>query len=131
MWFYNDVEFTEPNSYYGFVYLIENLSNGKKYFGKKQFWFRKIKVTKGKRKRISVESDWKNYYGSSDILNDEIKILGKDNFKRTILRLCHSKSELSYYEAKLQFEYDVLLYPEQYYNSWISVRVNRKNLKIK
>ena len=118
-WLYEETEFIEPLDYWGFVYCIENLVTGKKYFGKKQFYFSKIKKIKGKRKRYLIESDWKDYYGSSEKLLDEIKILGIDNFKRTILKLCMSKSMCSYYEAKYQFDNDVLLNPNDYYNEWI------------
>jgi hypothetical protein len=115
---------------YGFVYLIENMINGKLYYGKKQFKLRSTKTVKGKRKRILKESNWLDYYGSSETLKGDVEIYGKENFKRTILKMCSSKSELSYYEAKYQFENNVLLFPEKYYNSWISVKVTRKHMKI-
>ena len=130
-WFYNGEPFLSPDIYYGFVYKIENIISGKIYFGKKQFTFKKTKIVKGKKKRYAVESDWLDYWGSSDELNQEVEDLGIENFRRTILYLCNSKSELSYYEAKIQFEYDVLLYPDRFYNRWISVRVHGKNLQNK
>ena len=128
-WSYNNEIFSSPNSYYGFVYKIENIISGKMYFGKKQFTFKKTKILKGKKKRYIIESDWPDYWGSCDELNQEIKMIGSENFTRTILYLCHSKSELSYYEAKVQFEYDVLLHPDKFYNKWISVKVHGKNLQ--
>jgi hypothetical protein len=127
-WKYLDEEFTDPGNAWGFIYEIIDLSNNKRYIGKKQFLFKRTKTVKGKRKRSLVESDWKEYFGSSDILKNEINIKGEDNFERIILRLCYSKSECSYWEAKYQFEYDVLLKPEEFYNEWISCKVSRRNL---
>ena len=112
---------------FGFIYEITNLTNNRKYIGKKQM-VRKIrrKPLKGKkRKRIDyIESDWKTYTGSSDVLNEDIKNLGMNNFKFNILKFCNSKFELSYFEAKIQFEKDVLL-NENYYNGIINCRIGK------
>lgn len=132
MWLYNNTNFeTELDSKvtYGFVYKITNLTNNKKYIGKKFFWTTKTKQVKKKKKRFLIESDWKEYYGSNDELLKDIEILGKDNFKREILYLCPTKGECAYIEAKLQFENDVLRKPNEYYNTWIMVRTHRKHLK--
>ena len=115
----------------GFVYLITDLSNNKKYIGKKNFWsVRKIPPLKGKtRKRTKkAESDWKNYYGSSEEVKLLVESQGCDNFKREILRLCDSKGELSYYELKYQVENDVLLKPNEYYNSFVGAKIHRNHL---
>ncbi|MAK54861.1 MAG: hypothetical protein CML17_03295 [Pusillimonas sp.] len=116
-----------PEDPFGFIYEITNTLNNKSYIGKKQM-VRKIKrkPLKGKkRKRIDyIESDWKTYTGSSDVLNEDIKKLGKDKFKFNILLFCNSKFELSYYEAKIQFEKDVLL-NEKYYNGIINCRIGK------
>ena len=116
-----------PEDTFGFIYEITNLTNDRKYIGKKQM-VRKIrrKPLKGKkRKRIDyIESDWKTYTGSSDILNEDIKNLGMNNFKFNILKFCNSKFELSYFEAKIQFEKDVLL-NENYYNGIINCRIGK------
>ena len=116
-----------PEDTFGFIYEITNLINNRKYIGKKQM-VRKIKrkPLKGKkRKRIDyIESDWKTYTGSSDVLNEDIKNLGMNNFKFNILKFCNSKFELSYFEAKIQFEKDVLL-NENYYNGIINCRIGK------
>ena len=116
-----------PEDTFGFIYEITNLTNNRKYIGKKQM-VRKIrrKPLKGKkRKRIDyIESDWKTYTGSSDVLNEDIKNLGINNFKFNILKFCNSKFELSYFEAKIQFEKDVLL-NENYYNGIINCRIGK------
>lgn len=127
-WLYQETPFEDPQEFWGFVYIIHDTVNNKKYIGKKQFYFRKTKILKGKKKRILVDSDWKKYFGSNVELNEQVKIHGESNFKREIVKLCKSKSECSYYEAKLQFEADVLL-SEEYYNAWISVKVTKKHIK--
>ena len=127
MWLYKGEEFTDIGHYVGFVYIIENLTSHKAYVGKKLFHFTKSKQIKGKKKRFKVESDWQTYYGSNDLLNEHVNSLGKDNFRRTILRLCISKGEMTYFEAKYQFEYGVLE-SDKWYNSHIMARVHRKHL---
>ena len=131
---------SHPEKAIGFVYCIENKTNGRRYIGKKLLEFTKTSyrivtqkngVRKRKRIKTKIESDWREYWGSSDILNEDVKKLGQDKFTRTIIRYCYSKSELSYFEAKYQFEFDVLLNPEQWYNNWISVRVRANQLKNK
>jgi hypothetical protein len=116
-----------PEDSFGFIYEITNTINDKKYIGKKQM-VRKIKrkPLKGKkRKRIDfIESDWKTYTGSSDSLNNDIALLGLDKFIFKILKFCNSKFELSYFEAKMQFEKDVLL-SENYYNGIINCRIGK------
>ena len=86
-WYYNEKEFTEDliGDSYGFVYLITNLENNRKYIGKKLFWFSKTKQVKGKKKRIKVPSDWQTYYGSSDELQKDVILYGQDKFQRQIL----------------------------------------------
>ena len=131
MWHYCDSLFKpdklDPKKIYGFVYLIENLVNGRKYIGKKLFFFKGFKTVKKKKKRILVESDWKTYYGSSNALQKDLDELGKDNFRREILHICKSKSECSYLEMQEQVERKAILSPE-YYNDQIRVRVTRVQL---
>ena len=138
-WVYqgNPITEIEP-SVVGFVYSITNLIDGRIYFGKKQAFFKKtslktvlIKRTglKTKKKiRSMVPSDWLDYYGSSESLKKDVELLGKESFSREILMFCYSLSELSYREAKIQFETDALLFPDKYYNSWIMVRTRRDHL---
>lgn len=133
MWYYNDEEFTEtPEQYQGFVYEITELRTGKKYIGKKNFWRPKILPKNSKRSRrvkTKVESDWRSYYGSNVELQRLVEESGSDGYKRVILRLCKSKGEMSYYEAKLQFQYDVLL-SDEYYNEFIGCKIHSKHLKV-
>lgn len=130
-WTYQDKEVEElPQDVVGFVYIITNTTNDRQYIGKKLAKFSRTKPPlKGKKnkRRTKVESDWKDYYGSSDELNEDIGKLGKDNFKREILFYCYSKSELSYIEAREQFNYKVLE-SDKYYNGHIRVRVHGKGI---
>lgn len=127
-WLYEDKEFTDVEDYYGFIYLIENLVNGKKYIGRKFLTKAGYKTVKGKRKKIRVESDWRDYYGSSNSLKEDIDLYGKDSFRRTILRLCKSRGECNYFETKYIFDNDAILDPK-YYNSWVSCKIQASHVK--
>jgi hypothetical protein len=128
-WLLNGAVFEEPSENdYGFVYKITNNIDNKIYIGKKLFWFKKTKTLKGKKKRYLAPSDWKTYFGSSKAVQEDVKRLGEDMFTREIIRLCKNKGECSYYEAKFQFEHNVLYEPERYYNDWIICRVHRKHI---
>jgi hypothetical protein len=114
-WQYNGEVFTDvPKGMEGFVYIITNLTNQKKYIGKKHFWTRQKDRKTGRRK--TLESDWKNYFGSCDELNEDVKTLGREHFLREILYLCPHKKSMSYYETYEQFKRNVLL-SEDYYNT--------------
>ena len=118
------------SEFIGFVYLITEKDTDMKYIGKKLFWNKQSKIVKGRKNRkiSKVESNWRNYYGSSLLLQEEVKIKGEDNYHREILRLCKTKGECSYYEAKAQFDNDVLL-RDDYYNKYIQCRINASHLK--
>jgi hypothetical protein len=114
-WQYNGEEFDEtPKNMEGFVYIITNLTNNKKYIGKKHFWTRQKNKKTGRRK--TEESDWRNYFGSCDELHEDIKKIGKEHFRREILYLCPHKKSMSYYETYEQFNRNVLM-NEEYYNT--------------
>ena len=127
-WLYEDKEFTDVEDYYGFIYLIENMANGKKYIGRKFLTKAGYKTVKGKRKKIRVESDWRDYYGSSNSLKEDIDLYGKDSFRRTILRLCKSRGECNYFETKYIFDNDAILDPN-FYNSWVSCKIQASHVK--
>jgi len=119
-----------PENVIGFVYQITNTTNGRKYIGKKLARFKRsrppLKGRKNKR-RYSVDSDWQDYYGSSEELSADVLKLGKEKFTREILFYCYSKAELSYVEAREQFARKVLE-SNDYYNGHIRVRVHGKGI---
>ena len=132
-WFYKGEEFTSEmiEDYVGFVYLITDKSNNKKYVGKKLLTSkRKLPPLKGKTRRRTVvkETDWQKYYGSSEEVKLMVEEKGADNFHREILFLCNSKGELGYIEAKYQFEHDVLL-RDDFYNGIIQCKVHRNHVR--
>lgn len=136
-WYYeNQLVEQLPEDCIGFVYIITNLTNQRKYIGKKLAKFSKTtyKVhklkngTKKKKKiRQKVDSDWREYYGSSPELSQDIELLGAENFHREILYYCKSKSECSYIEAREQFSRRVLE-SNDYYNGHIQVRVHGSHI---
>ena len=137
MWTYQDQIVAElPEDCIGFVYLITNLTTGRKYIGKKLAKFSKTAYktvilkngTKKKKKiRSKIDSDWQDYYGSSPELTKDVVALGIENFSREILYYCRSKSECSYVEAREQFARRVLE-SNDYYNGHIQVRVHGSHI---
>jgi len=114
-WKYNGEDFIEvPNKMEGFVYIITNLSNNKKYIGKKHFWTRQKDRKTGRRK--TQESDWRNYSSSCDLLKKDIKDFGEDKFLKEIIHLCPHKKSMSFYETMEQFKRDVI-FRDDYYNT--------------
>ena len=133
MWTYQNKEFTSEmiGDFVGFVYIITDLTNDKKYVGKKLFQSkRRLPPLKGKTRRRTkiAESDWMDYFGSSDEVKELVESQGRDSFKREILHLCNSKGEMSYLEAKEQFDREVLL-RDDYYNGIINCKIHRNHVK--
>ena len=133
MWYYNDKEIgdDEIEGYASFVYIITNLETGKRYIGKKIFKSIRKQKVKGKtrRKKVTKDSDWKSYFGSNKLLQEDVERLGQDRFRREIVKLCKTRGTASYWEAKLQMEYEVLEKPDEFYNDWIMCKVHRSHIK--
>lgn len=133
-WTYQNQTVTQlPLTAVGFIYLITNLTNNKKYIGKKIAHFAKttykvVKLKNGtkKKKKIKskVPSDWETYYGSNTELNGDVLKLGEQFFTREILHYCDSKTEMSYMELKEQVDRNVL-HRNDYYNMWISAKIRK------
>ena len=134
MWYYEGNVFSSEqiDNHIGFVYEVTDTVNGKKYIGKKKLSStRTLKPLKGqKRKRKVVsESDWMDYYGSSEEVKSLVQEHGAERFSRRIIRLCKTTAEMSYYEMKEQVVNDVLLKPDEYYNAFVGGKIHRNHLK--
>lgn len=113
-WIYNgkEVKTSEdlPPESIGFIYLITNLTKNKIYYGRKTFRsLSKKKLTKkekmlpeNKRKTykyvMKEYKGWQEYEGSCLPLLEDLK--NGDKIRKEIVRICYSKSELTYYEVK-------------------------------
>ena len=131
-WIYEGNAFTSDDigDYYGFVYRITNTTNGKSYIGRKYF-VQKRKPKGGKRK-VTSESDWKRYFGSSEELKQDIKRIGRSSFRREIISLHKTLGKVNYEETKQLFLHNVLMEAlddgtPKYYNSNILGRYMRKD----
>jgi len=131
-WMWEGKPFTSDDvgDHFGFVYLITNLTNNRRYVGRKNLW--SLRKVQGKRKRVRKESDWKKYYGSSDELKEDIKRLGKENFSREILSLHKTKGKTNFAETEALFKNNVLTEAMEdgtplYYNSNIMNRYFKKD----
>ena len=131
-WTYQGATFTSDDigDFFGYVYLITNKSTGKKYIGRK--YFVQKRKPKGGKRRVTSESDWKKYYGSSPELKSDVSTYGKENFSREILSLHTTLGKVNYEETKQLFLNDVLMEAlddgtPAYYNSNILGRYMKKD----
>ena len=131
-WYYKGSAFTSDdiNDFFGFVYCITNLQNGREYIGRKYFW--QFRTPKGKKRKVKSESDWKKYYGSCPELKEDIEQLGRQNFSRHILSLHKTPGKTNFEETKQLFINNVLTESldkgvPAYYNSNILSRYFRKD----
>ena len=116
-WLYEGKPFTSDDigDFFGFVYRITNLQSGRQYIGRKYFYQKR--KPKGSKRRVTSESDWKRYYGSSAELKQDVKEYGRDNFRREIISLHTTKGWVNYEETRQLFLNNVLSEDENYYNS--------------
>ncbi len=124
-WLFNDKPFTSDDiqKFVGFVYCIESLIDGKLYIGRKYFYNKRKQ--KGSTRRKKSESDWKKYYGSSEVLKELIKTHGTENFKRVILSLHTTEGDCNYEEVRQQFVNNVLE-DDRFLNENINGKWHRK-----
>ena len=131
-WLYEGKPFTSDDigDFFGYVYCITNIITGRKYIGRK--YFVQKRKPKGGKRRVTSESDWKRYYGSSDELKQDIKEYGRDNFRREIISLHTTLGKVNYEETRQLFLNDVLTESlddgtPKYYNSNILGRYMKKD----
>ena len=131
-WLYKGSTFTSDdiNDFFGFVYCITNTNSGRKYIGRKYFF--QHRTPKGKKRKVKSESDWKKYYGSCPELKEDIKLYGKEQFKREILSIHKAKGMVNFEETRQLFINNVLTEAMSdgipaYYNSNILGRYMRKD----
>ena len=131
-WLYEGKPFTSDDigDFFGYVYRITNLQSGKQYIGRKYFTQRR--KPRGGKRRVTSESDWKKYYGSSDELKRDRKLLGNDLFKREIISLHTTLGKVNYEETRQLFLNNVLTEATDdgspaFYNSNILGRYMRKD----
>lgn len=107
-WYYDQNPFESDNieDYFGFVYLITNKTNHRKYIGRKYFW--QFRTPRGKKRKVKSESDWKNYYGSCPELKEDVQKFGKENFIRNIISLHKTKGKTNFEETRQLFVNNVL-----------------------
>ena len=131
-WLYEGKPFTSDDigDFFGYVYCITNIITGRKYIGRK--YFVQKRKPKGGKRRVTSESDWKRYYGSSDELKQDVKEYGRDNFRREIISLHTTLGKVNYEETRQLFLNDVLTESlddgtPKYYNSNILGRYMKKD----
>ena len=133
-WTYQGSTFSSDdiNSFFGIGYRIPNLQTGKQYIGRKYFVQKRKPRNGTSKRRVTSESDWKKYYGSSPELKADVKQFGRENFKREILSLHESLGKVNYEETKQLFLNNVLQETledgtPKFYNSNILGRYYRKD----
>lgn len=116
---------------FGFVYLVENKLNSRKYIGCKQLRFKRVRPRNKSRKKKEVhyvESDWRTYTTSSSELNRDIASQGLDTFSFWILSFHDCKRSMLLEEARLIIHHKALD-DMAFYNKWLRVRISGKNKK--
>ena len=117
-----------PPEYVGFVYRITDTETGEMYIGQKRF--RKTKTlpitkTRKRRKKTLVESDWRTYHSSSEVIKEKVAQGHSDRYRREILRFGYSKGDLNYLEMFWQVQLNVL-FKDNYLNGIINARIHIK-----
>ena len=131
-WLFKGIPFLSESidDNFGFVYLITNIQNNRKYIGRKYFW--SFRTPKGKKRKVKSESDWKKYYGSCPELKEDIIKFGRENFSRTMLSVHKTGGKTNFEETRQLFANNVLTESlddgiPAWYNSNILSRYFRKD----
>jgi tRNA/tmRNA/rRNA uracil-C5-methylase (TrmA/RlmC/RlmD family) len=131
-WIYKGKIFTSDDinpKAYGFIYMIREKSSGRIYIGQKHIWTNKVKTINKKKKKVKVESDWKQYYSSSAYINEKFQENGSADFERYILVICISSGQMNYVELKLQIDLRMLEQPEKYINGFVGGKIHASHIK--
>jgi hypothetical protein len=128
-WVYKGEVFNDskiPEGALGFIYEMEAIIDGQavRYIGKKNFYsttkkkfgvkaLANMEDKRAKKYTIQVKPNYQNYYSSNKVLQDAHK--AGVIIKRFMVRICFSKTELTYHETKFQFVREVLE-KEEYLN---------------
>ena|ERR1035437_3145823 len=127
-WSYNGTFYAGPTDIkeqYGFVYKITNIKTGKSYIGAKFFWKPHYRMIAKKKKKLMVESDWRTYWSSSELLKSDVKEFGEDSFTREILHLVKFKGAIKYLETK-EIMIRECLESDKFYNSFVGCNIHRR-----
>ena len=126
---------SDVRDFYGFVYNITNIQNQRQYIGRKYFWQKRKPRSSDKtvkRRRVTSESNWRDYYGSCPELKEDVARFGKESFRRTILSLHKTPGKVNYEETRQLFLNNVLTESltdgtPLYYNSNVLGRYYKKD----
>lgn len=111
------------DGFFGFIYIIEDKLNNRRYIGKKDFF----SSTRYKNKNKEVaESDWLYYTGSNDVLNAIIKQHGVGIIERRIISRFTTRKHLDFAEVEYMFTLGVLR-DDRWYNTNIAGRWYRSS----
>jgi hypothetical protein len=129
-WVYKGEVFNDskiPEGAIGFIYEMEAIIDGKsvRYIGKKNFYsttkkkfgvkaLANMEDKRAKKYTVQVKPNYQKYYSSNKVLQDAHK--NGVPIKRFMVRICFSKTELTYHETKYQFTREVLE-KEEYLNA--------------
>lgn len=119
-----------PPEYVGFVYRITDTKTGEMYIGQKRFHKTKtlpVTKTRKRRKKTLVESDWRTYHSSSEIIKENVAAGLSDRYRREILKFGYSKGDLNYLEMFWQVQLNVL-FNDKYLNGIINARIHKKHV---
>lgn len=131
MWKFKDIQIKskedipiEFEKSIGFIYIITQLSTGRRYIGRKLLTKASTKTTKGIKKKIRKDSDWIEYWSSSPKIKAWIDESGTDDFSKEILIFVSSKSELMYAEEYYLYKTNALL-SDMWLNDNIRAKIMR------
>jgi len=102
-----------PHDYFGFIYLITDLTSGRMYLGKRQYWSSRQRI-KGCKSKVTdrqspkwkpccwSESDWRFYKGSSKSFAKWQEEHPNHEYEYRIIRECRCRGTLHYAEVEAQ-----------------------------